>query len=140
MATANETQVAGTHYKTAYQHWDLVWDAGMGYFPGQITKYISRHSKKNGLQDVQKALHFAAKYAELLRDSGKILGPLLQVPAIEQRLRRYLISNPHLDDNELQIIRLCAHAHGVLTMEAVIRFIEAVAGGYPGPGYVNQGD
>ena len=62
---ANDTQVGGTHYRTDYQHWDFVADAGFGYFEGQITKYLCRHSKKNGVQDVAKAKHFALKLCEL---------------------------------------------------------------------------
>lgn len=140
MATANDTQVAGTHYKTEYQHWDLVWDTGMGYFPGQITKYLFRHSKKNGLQDVQKALHFATKYAELLADSGATIAPNLTVAGVEKLLRRFLLSNPHLSDAELQVLRLCTHTHNAASMASVRSLIEDVAGAYPTPGYVNQGD
>lgn len=40
--SANEVQVGGTHYRSAYQHWDFVIDADLNYFTGQITKYISR--------------------------------------------------------------------------------------------------
>jgi len=59
--SANDRQVGGKHYASAYQHWDFVLDAKLGYFEGQITKYLSRHRKKNGLQDAEKALHFAEK-------------------------------------------------------------------------------
>lgn len=61
----NAQQVGGTHYQAEYQHWDLVTDCDLGYFEGQITKYIGRHIKKNGLQDVQKAAHFLDKLLDL---------------------------------------------------------------------------
>lgn len=59
---ANSTQVAGTHYASEYQHWDFVLN-GLGgrYFEGQVTKYVFRWRKKNGIQDLEKALHFLAK-------------------------------------------------------------------------------
>lgn len=67
---ANDTQVAGTHYRSEYQHWDLVADTGMGYFQGQVTKYVTRHASKNGLQDLQKAAHFLQKLIELASERG----------------------------------------------------------------------
>ena len=61
---ANSTQVGGDHYKTAYQHWDLVLVTGMGYLEGQATKYAIRWRKKNGIEDLRKALHFLKKLDE----------------------------------------------------------------------------
>src|SRR5690606_39595350 len=46
---ANEKQVAGNHYRSKIQHWDLVRTTGMGYFEGQITKYVSRDRKSTRL-------------------------------------------------------------------------------------------
>lgn len=63
---SNDTQVGGSHYKgTTYQHWDFVLSALDGrYLEGNITKYIARHRKKNGLQDLQKARHYLSKLIE----------------------------------------------------------------------------
>lgn len=63
--TANERQVGGDHYKRPYQHWDLMGDLETPYFPGQVTKYTERHAKKNGRQDLEKAVHFAEKWNEI---------------------------------------------------------------------------
>lgn len=65
MPSANQTQVGGDHYQSGYQHWDFVHDHDLGYFEGQITKYITRRRHKNGKQDVEKALHFTMKLKEL---------------------------------------------------------------------------
>jgi hypothetical protein len=62
----NSRQVGGTHYKSDIQHWDFVWANDLNYFEGQITKYVIRARKKNGLQDLEKARHFLDKYIELL--------------------------------------------------------------------------
>lgn len=64
---ANDTQVAGNHYQSTYQHWDLVHDAKLGYFEGQITKYITRHRSKNGVEDIMKARHYTLKLLDLVR-------------------------------------------------------------------------
>lgn len=68
---ANTTQVGGEHYRAApFQHWDLAAHLKLGYFEGQITKYITRHPRKNGAQDALKALHFTVKLAELASTGG----------------------------------------------------------------------
>lgn len=58
----NARQVGGEHYnKSEYQHWDFVIDNNLGYFEGQITKYVCRWRKKNGKQDLEKAAHYMEK-------------------------------------------------------------------------------
>jgi uncharacterized protein DUF3310 len=64
----NTRQVGGKHYTAAYQHWDLVADSGMGYFEGQITKYVTRWQKKSGAQDVEKAIHYFEKLVSLYQE------------------------------------------------------------------------
>lgn len=61
---ANGHQVGGTHYAGQMQHWDYVVANGLNYFEGQITKYVTRCRKKNGLEDLKKARHFLDKYIE----------------------------------------------------------------------------
>ena len=76
--SANDTQVAGSHYqdagecphcKGALQHWDMVAMFELDYFQGQITKYVMRWPKKNGVQDLEKAAHFLQKYIELQQNA-----------------------------------------------------------------------
>lgn len=71
--SANDKQVAGDHYKVAYQHWDML--VGVGYtdqyFAGQVTKYITRWKKKNGVRDILKGQHFAQKLLELVQQKGE---------------------------------------------------------------------
>jgi len=66
----NKTQVGGSHYRTASgrQHWDVVEDHDIGYVVGCATKYLCRYERKNGRQDVEKALHFVDKVLELAED------------------------------------------------------------------------
>lgn len=74
MATANDRQIGGNHYKTPgkLEHWDLVGMFEWDYFQGQITKYLMRWRKKNGLEDLEKARHYLDKYIELERSKEEI--------------------------------------------------------------------
>jgi len=65
MSNANERQVGGNHYKgTDYQHWDWVYDIKMHYLPATASKYISRNRRKNGKEDLEKAVHYIDKAEE----------------------------------------------------------------------------
>lgn len=68
-SAANQRQVGGSHYAAGVQHWDLIERGGMGYLEGCATKYVTRARKKNGLQDVRKAIHYVEKLLEL-HDEG----------------------------------------------------------------------
>jgi hypothetical protein len=67
MSAANQKQIGGNHYKHGgEEHWDRQWRLyGSGYFIGCITKYVERYQDKNGIQDLQKAVHFLEKLIEL---------------------------------------------------------------------------
>lgn len=80
MDDPNKRQVAGTHYAGNLQHWDYVIAARLGYFEGQITKYTLRFRKKNGAEDVSKAMHYLDKLEWALAN-GKTPWP----PAIMER-------------------------------------------------------
>lgn len=60
--------VGGDHYKSqgGEEHWDRVYRLyGPGYFVGNITKYVERYHRKDGLKDLEKALHYVQKLIEL---------------------------------------------------------------------------
>ena len=78
--TANERQVGGNHYGKPIQHWDYVVAQGLGYFEGQVTKYVSRWRDKNGLEDLKKARHFLDKLIEEV-EAGRISSSV----SLEQR-------------------------------------------------------
>lgn len=69
-----DSQVGGSHYKCLpYQPVEFCVRAQMNFIQGSIIKYVSRHRQKNGLQDLQKALHFAELAVEL-KPKGRQLG------------------------------------------------------------------
>lgn len=64
--TANATQVGGDHYKEkAIQPWDYIAANGLGYFEGNIVKYVTRWHQKGGIDDLRKARHYLDKLIEL---------------------------------------------------------------------------
>ena len=68
--SANDRQVGGDHYRTGVvQHWDFVHMHDIKYHEAQVIRYIMRHHRKNGAEDVKKAIHFCHKILELYYDA-----------------------------------------------------------------------
>ena len=62
---ANDTQVAGNHYKQfQIEPWDAIIDWNLGYLDGNAVKYLSRWRHKNGIEDLKKARHYIDKLLE----------------------------------------------------------------------------
>lgn len=62
--SANERQIGGDHYKMEYQHWDFITDTAAPYLIGCASKYLTRWRGKNGLEDLNKCLHYIDKAIE----------------------------------------------------------------------------
>lgn len=59
VSQAKSKQVGGSHYKDlSIQPGDYIRENKLGWYEGNVIKYITRHSKKNGLEDVMKAKHY----------------------------------------------------------------------------------
>lgn len=147
MSTANARQVAGTHYQVAKatQHWDYVAINSLGYFDGQISKYISRwptkHSTTAGkLDDLNKAHHFLEKLIELT--SHRTVHPTFQ---------RYVLSaldwakECRLGARETMVLDMLERwqltgliSHLQIAQGLVAEIIALYEGSAAGAGYVNQ--
>jgi hypothetical protein len=159
MSTANATQVGGTHYKNPFQHWDLCHELDLGYFEGQISKYITRHRFKKGKEDAEKALHFCQKLIELASTGGRM--PRHKMVSFA-RMSQYAEANNLLpieyacinsvcnwqfaeDLTMLQarIERLISETYPSPALDKQDRVWNKLGGLYdtggPGPGYVDQG-
>ena len=56
---ALQTQVGGTHYKDcAIQPAEYIHSNNIPYLEGCVIKYITRHRRKGGAQDLEKAKHY----------------------------------------------------------------------------------
>lgn len=63
---ALEKQVAGNHYKDLpIQPVEYIHANAIGYFEGNVIKYVSRWRKKNGIADLEKAKHYIDLLIEL---------------------------------------------------------------------------
>jgi len=63
---ANAKQVGGSHYRgKVVQPWDYIVANNLGYLEGNIIKYVTRWKDKNGMQDLEKALHYLQKLIEV---------------------------------------------------------------------------
>lgn len=104
MSSANDRQVGGAHYNPGavagfYQHWDFVVDVRLPYLEAQATRYIDRHQKKNGRQDLEKALHYIQKLQECLAEARAITcGWGYPDP---ERLDLYFNSRPEMAPNDI---------------------------------------
>lgn len=76
---ANSYQIGGAHYKTSYEHWDFCIDLPVDYLAGCATKYVARHRKKKGVEDLKKALHYVNKMIEAFL-VGRLEAPGLKHP------------------------------------------------------------
>jgi hypothetical protein len=66
-------QVAGTHYKDMpIQPVEYIHANALGYFEGNVVKYISRWRKKGGMADLEKAKHYVELLIELEKKNARI--------------------------------------------------------------------
>ncbi len=63
---ANAVQVGGKHYKQLpIEPWDYIAANGLGFFEGNIIKYITRAAKNKNRDDLLKAQHYLSKLLEI---------------------------------------------------------------------------
>ena len=59
MSDPLDTQVGGNHYAAMpTQPVEYIYINKIPYLEGNIIKYVSRHSSKNGAEDIKKAIHY----------------------------------------------------------------------------------
>ena len=64
--SALDVQVAGDHYKTqAIQPVQYIHANGIGFFEGNVIKYVTRWRSKGGIADLEKAKHYIDMLIEL---------------------------------------------------------------------------
>jgi len=131
----NERQIGGQHYReanAAYQHWDLVAEYGLSYFTGNITKYATRWRNKEGVKDVEKAVHYTDKLISLY------VGELFSfhnrvIPTQMDRLYRYC-DEQHLTALETEVVELAVgyrSMHDLRRLRAVLLLLLEQAQGGP---------
>jgi hypothetical protein len=83
-APALARQEGGNHYKDLpIQPVEYIHANGIGYFEGNVIKYVSRWKAKNGIDDLKKARHYLDLLIEL--ESAKPNGPnIVATPVYSQ--------------------------------------------------------
>ncbi len=147
--SANATQVGGNHYKVenGLQHWDLIDPYRVGYLEGCATKYVTRWRRKDGLRDLEKALHYLTK----LYESRASLPYSVQVerqPAVPHPVIADFVRDNAVPPAEAHIISLILSWQSTHTLQlAKSEIRKLIAGATSGPltgdaeasiGYVNQ--
>lgn len=73
--TALQSQVGGDHYKAMpIQPVQFIHANGIGYMEGCAIKYLCRHGRKGGREDLEKAIHFIQLLIEQEYSDGKQRG------------------------------------------------------------------
>ena len=63
---ASDVQIGGDHYKDCgIQPVTYIYANDLSYCEANVIKYITRHAKKNGRQDVEKAIHYCQLLLEM---------------------------------------------------------------------------
>lgn len=76
----NTKQIGGDHYTTmAMQPFELISKIRPNFFVGNVIKYISRWRRKNGLEDLQKALHYVEYIIENNIYQGEVPGAMIRL-------------------------------------------------------------
>jgi hypothetical protein len=140
MSKANDIQVGGSHYKSTDQHWDLAAECELGYFEGQVTKYVTRHRSKNGHQDALKAQHLLTKLHEL-----SLTGKPPQSTGVDTaRIGSFAVAN-RLNPLERDILYVVINWSTPQVLSFALRQVDdLIRNTYPtdpaeaGAGYVNQ--
>lgn len=92
---ANKRQVGGNHYQSGFQHWDWALELKLTGLPWQVTRYLTRWRKKDGVEGLEKAIHCLDKWVEHHN----------QEKFIFEKLTESFISANHLTENESQVLK-----------------------------------
>jgi len=63
MGKALDSQIGGNHYKLPMQPVEFIYKNQLDYLRGNVIKYVTR--KKNGAEDIRKAIHYCELLLEL---------------------------------------------------------------------------
>lgn len=140
MTSANDRQVGGEHYKATYQHWDFVTDAQLSYLEGCATKYLARWRKKNGTQDLEKALHYVDKMLEIVKDEQLNMNSTTH----RGRLTARFCEEGGVDPRDTMALSLVCtwstRSHLELARQAIEQMLAAaIVAQTPIPGYAQDG-
>ena len=66
------TQIGGNHYtKFPIQPYEFISKNDLSFFQGNVVKYVCRYKNKNGIQDLEKIIHYCQLEIKKLKDGKK---------------------------------------------------------------------
>ena len=71
-AFPQDRQVGGKHYKTfRIQPYEFISKNNLSFFQGNVVKYVCRYFNKNGIQDLEKIIHYCELEILKMKDDKK---------------------------------------------------------------------
>lgn len=70
--SSKEKQIGGKHYQKTIQPWDIIEAYNLDFWEGNALKYILRYKEKNGVEDLNKAIHYLEYLIEVLENEKAI--------------------------------------------------------------------
>lgn len=85
---ATERQVGGDHYKSLkIQPIEYIDANNLPYLEGNVIKYVTRHASKNGVQDIDKAIHYLELIKQMRYSDEGVMSAAEAVNAYAKALR-----------------------------------------------------
>ena len=71
-AFPQDKQVGGNHYKSFnIQPYEFISKNDLSFFQGNVIKYVCRYLNKNGIEDLNKIIHYCELEKKKLKDMQK---------------------------------------------------------------------
>ena len=71
-AFPQDKQIGGNHYKTFHiQPYEFISKNNLSFFQGNVVKYVCRYLNKNGIQDLEKIIHYCELEILKMKDDKK---------------------------------------------------------------------
>ena len=65
-------QIGGSHYKNFHiQPYEFISKNNLSFFQGCVVKYVCRYMHKNGIEDLDKIIHYCELEKKKLKDTKK---------------------------------------------------------------------
>ena len=66
-----DRQIGGDHYKDmVIQPFEFISKNELTFFQGNVVKYVCRYKRKNGVQDLEKIIHYCELEIKKLKDDS----------------------------------------------------------------------
>jgi len=68
-AFPQDKQIGGSHYKDFHiQPYEFISKNDLSFFQGNVIKYVCRYMNKNGIQDLEKVIHYCELEIKKMQD------------------------------------------------------------------------